>query len=55
MALKTKLVPQPLYRRQLAARLRELREASGLTLDLVRADKAQQNPWWRKYSTGRTA
>ncbi|MDT6986275.1 helix-turn-helix domain-containing protein [Streptomyces lusitanus] len=99
MALKRKLVPQSVYRRQLAARLRELREASGLTLtevseqievnqgslsrietgergttpvlvralldcyavtdtelrddilDLVRADKEQQKPWWRKYST----
>ncbi|MGC2998190.1 helix-turn-helix domain-containing protein [Streptomyces sp. G35A] len=99
MALKRKLVPQSVYRRQLATRLRELREASGLTLtevseqievnqgslsrietgergttpvlvralldcyavtdtelrddilDLVRADKEQQKPWWRKYST----
>jgi len=99
MALKRKLVPQSVYRRQLAARLRELREAAGLTLievaeqievnqsslsrietgergttpvlvralldcyavtddrvrddvlDLVRADKEQQKPWWRKYST----
>ncbi|WP_217140696.1 helix-turn-helix transcriptional regulator [Streptomyces sp. AC627_RSS907] len=98
MALKRKLVPQSVYRRQLATRLRELREASGLTLtevskqievnqgslsrietgergttpvlvralldcyavtdtelrddilDLVRADKEQQKPWWRKYS-----
>ncbi|GAA2575266.1 MULTISPECIES: helix-turn-helix domain-containing protein [Streptomyces] len=98
MALKRKLAPQSVYRRQLAARLRELREASGLTLtevseqievnqgslsrietgergttpvlvralldcyavtdselrddilDLVRADKEQQKPWWRKYS-----
>ncbi|MGJ3560556.1 helix-turn-helix domain-containing protein [Streptomyces sp. INA 01156] len=95
MALKRKLVPQSVYRRQLAARLRELREAAGLTLtevaeqievnqgslsrietgergttpvlvralldcyavtdtdvrddvlDLVRADKEQQKPWWR--------
>lgn len=99
MALKRKLVPQSVYRRQLATRLRELREASGLTLtevseqievnqgslsrietgergttpvmvralldcyavtdtelrddilDLVRADKEQQKPWWRKYLT----
>ncbi|MEV6408403.1 MULTISPECIES: helix-turn-helix domain-containing protein [Streptomyces] len=99
MALKRKLVPQSLCRRQLAARLRELREASGLTLsevaeqievnqgslsrietgergttpvlvralldcyaitddhvrndvlDLVRADREQQKPWWRKYAT----
>ncbi|MFF8638996.1 helix-turn-helix domain-containing protein [Streptomyces pilosus] len=99
MALKRKLVPQSVYRRQLAARLRQLREAAGLTLtevaeqievnqgslsrietgergttpvlvralldcytvtddrvrndvlDLVRADKEQQKPWWRKYST----
>ncbi|MFE5599846.1 helix-turn-helix domain-containing protein [Streptomyces coelicoflavus] len=99
MALKRKLVPQSVHRRQLATRLRELREASGLTLtevseqievnqgslsrietgergttpvlvralldcyavtdtelrddilDLVRADKEQQKPWWRKYST----
>jgi transcriptional regulator with XRE-family HTH domain len=98
MALKRKLVPQSVCRRQLATRLRELREASGLTLtevserievnqgslsrietgergttpvlvraldcyavtdtelrddilDLVRADKEQQKPWWRKYST----
>ncbi|MFJ6982591.1 MULTISPECIES: helix-turn-helix domain-containing protein [unclassified Streptomyces] len=99
MALKGKLVPQSVYRRQLAARLRELRETSGLTLtevserievnqgslsrietgergttpllvralldcygvtdtdgrddilDLVRADKEQRKPWWRKYST----
>ncbi|KAF3470114.1 helix-turn-helix transcriptional regulator [Streptomyces sp. Tu 3180] len=99
MALKRKLAPQSVYRRQLAARLRELREAAGLTLievaeqievnqgslsrietgergttpvlvralldcyavtddrvrddilDLVRADKEQQKPWWRKYST----
>jgi transcriptional regulator with XRE-family HTH domain len=99
MALKRKLVPQSVYRRQVATRLRELREASGLTLtevseqievnqgslsrietgergttpvlvralldcyavtdtelrddilDLVRADKEQQKPWWRKYST----
>src|SRR5690606_35955270 len=35
MALKRKLVPQSVYRRQLATRLRELREASGLTLTEV--------------------
>ncbi|MFI6662969.1 helix-turn-helix domain-containing protein [Streptomyces sp. NPDC050523] len=99
MALKRSLVPQSVYRRQLAARLKELRGATGLTLtevatqlelnqsslsriengergttliltralldlygvtdedqradvlDLVRADKEQQKPWWRKYST----
>ncbi|WP_128375291.1 helix-turn-helix domain-containing protein [Streptomyces cavernae] len=99
MALKRSLVPQSVYRRQLAARLKELRDATGLTLtevadqlevnqgslsriengergttpvlvralldlygvkdedrradvlDLVRADKEQQKPWWRKYST----
>lgn len=99
MALKRTLVPQSLYRRQLAAQLRELRESANLTLaevadrievnqgslsrietgergttpvlvralldcygvhddarrddilDLVRADKEQQKPWWRKYST----
>ncbi|MFJ2342379.1 helix-turn-helix domain-containing protein [Streptomyces antimycoticus] len=99
MALKRSLVPQSVYRRQLASRLKELREASGLTLaevaerievnqgslsriengdrgttpllvkalmdcygiddpavradvlDLVRADKEQRKPWWRKYST----
>ncbi|MGW3421332.1 helix-turn-helix domain-containing protein [Streptomyces phaeochromogenes] len=103
MALKRSLVPQSVYRRQLAARLRELRDAAGLTLtevaeqieinqgslsrietgergttpvlvralldcygvedpaqradvlDLVRADKEQQKPWWRKYSTVLTA
>jgi len=103
MALKRSLVPQSVYRRQLASRLRELREATGLTLtevadqievnqgslsriengergttpvlaralldcygvdepavrddvlDLVRADKEQQKPWWRKYSTVLTA
>ncbi|MER6386746.1 Scr1 family TA system antitoxin-like transcriptional regulator [Streptomyces sp. NPDC001127] len=99
MALKKSLVPQSVYRRQLAACLKELRDATGLTLtavadqlevnqgslsriengergttavlvrapldlygvededrrsdvlDLVRADKEQQKPWWRKYST----
>ncbi|MEU8975910.1 helix-turn-helix transcriptional regulator [Streptomyces monashensis] len=99
MALKRSLVPQSVYRRQLAARLKGLRNAAGLTLtevadqlevnqgslsriengergttpvliralldlygvedeerrgdllDLVRADKEQQKPWWRKYST----
>ncbi|KIF76102.1 transcriptional regulator [Streptomyces sp. 150FB] len=99
MALKRTLVPQSVYRRQLAAHLRELRETAGFTLsevaeqievnqgslsrietgergttpvlvralldcytvtdtalrddilDLVRADKEQQKPWWRKYST----
>ncbi|MFD3926520.1 helix-turn-helix domain-containing protein [Streptomyces sp. NPDC058614] len=103
MALKRSLVPQSVYRRQLAARLKELRDAAGLTLtevaerievnqsslsrietgdrgtspvlvralldcygvedpaqradvlDLVRADKEQQKPWWRKYSTVLTA
>ncbi|MGP3949611.1 helix-turn-helix domain-containing protein [Streptomyces sp. 7N604] len=103
MALKRSLVPQSVYRRQLAARLKVLRETSGLTLtevaeqlevnqgslsriengergttpvlvralldcygiddaadrddvlDLVRADKEQQKPWWRKYSTVLTA
>lgn len=98
MALKKSLVPQSVYRRQLAARLRELREQAGLSLaeagtsveinpaslsriengergttpllvkallecyevhdpairddllDLVRADRAQGKPWWRKYS-----
>ncbi|WP_328500867.1 helix-turn-helix domain-containing protein [Streptomyces sp. NBC_00457] len=103
MALKRSLVPQSVYRRQLAARLRELRDTAGLTLtevaeqieinqgslsrietgergttpvlvralldcygvddpaqradvlDLVRADKEQQKPWWRKYSTVLTA
>lgn len=103
MALKRTLVPQSLYRRQLAAQLRELRESAYLTLaevadrievnqgslsrietgergttpvlvralldcygvhddarrddilDLVRADKEQQKPWWRKYSTVLTA
>ncbi|WP_156721982.1 helix-turn-helix domain-containing protein [Streptomyces apocyni] len=103
MALKRSLVPQSVYRRQLAARLKELRDVAGLTLtevaerievnqgslsrietgargtspvlvralldcygvegsaeradvlDLVRADKEQQKPWWRKYSTVLTA
>ncbi|MFC9670013.1 helix-turn-helix domain-containing protein [Streptomyces sp. NPDC056949] len=103
MALKRTVVPQSVYRRQLAARLRELREEACLTLaevadrievnqgslsrietgergttpvlvralldcygihdgpqrddvlDLVRADKEQQKPWWRKYSTVLTA
>ncbi|WP_369391139.1 helix-turn-helix transcriptional regulator [Streptomyces sp. CG1] len=103
MALKRSLVPQSVYRRQLAGRLRELREATGMTLvevaekievnqgslsriengergttpvlvralldcygveepaerddvlDLVRADREQQKPWWRKYSTVLTA
>ncbi|MBT2397209.1 helix-turn-helix transcriptional regulator [Streptomyces sp. ISL-100] len=103
MALKRSMVPQSVYRRQLAARLKELRDVSGLTLtevaeqievnqgslsrietgdrgtspvlvralldcygvedpaqradvlDLVRADKEQQKPWWRKYSTVLTA
>jgi transcriptional regulator with XRE-family HTH domain len=103
MALKRSLVPQSVYRRQLAARLGELREATGMTLvevaekievnqgslsriengergtspvlvralldcygvedsaerddvlDLVRADREQQKPWWRKYSTVLTA
>lgn len=103
MALKRTLVPRSLYRRQLAAQLRELRESANLTLaevadrievnqgslsrietgergttpvlvralldcygvhddarrddilDLVRADKEQQKPWWRKYSTVLTA
>ncbi|MDT0547698.1 helix-turn-helix domain-containing protein [Streptomyces lonegramiae] len=103
MTLKRSLVPQSVYRRQLAARLKELREAAGHTLsevaqqievnqgslsriengergttpvlvralldcygvqdpalrddvlDLVRADKEQQKPWWRKYSTVLTA
>ncbi|MEV3853711.1 helix-turn-helix transcriptional regulator [Streptomyces sp. NPDC050095] len=99
MALKRSRVPQSVYRRQLAARLRELRESAHLTLfevaekievgqsflsrlengqrgtspvlaralmdcygvqdaalrddvlDLVRADREQRKPWWRKYST----
>lgn len=99
MALKRSLVPQSVYRRQLAAQLKELRDTTELTLtevaerlevnqgslsriengergttpvlvralldvygvedeaqrsdvlDLVRADKEQQKPWWRKYST----
>jgi transcriptional regulator with XRE-family HTH domain len=103
MALKRSLVPQSVYRRQLAARLKELRDGTGFTLtevaerleinqgslsriengergtspvrvralldlygvdddtqrsdvlDLVRADKEQQKPWWRKYSTVLTA
>ncbi|KUN29255.1 transcriptional regulator [Streptomyces antibioticus] len=103
MAFKRSLVPQSVYRRQLAARLKELRDGTGLTLtevterleinqgslsriengergttpilvralldlygvtdealradvlDLVRADKEQQKPWWRKYSTVLTA
>ncbi|RZB19306.1 XRE family transcriptional regulator [Streptomyces sp. F001] len=103
MAVKRSLVPQSVYRRQLATRLKELRDATGLTLtevaeqlevnqgslsriengergttpvlvralldlydvedealradvlDLVRADKEQQKPWWRKYSTVLTA
>ncbi|MDX3854210.1 helix-turn-helix transcriptional regulator [Streptomyces sp. AK02-01A] len=103
MALKRTLVPQSVYRRQLAARLRELRGAAGFTLaevaerievnqgtlsrvetgergttpllvralldcytitdtalrddilDLVRADKEQRKPWWRKYSAVLTA
>lgn len=103
MALKRSLVPQSVYRRQLAAQLKDFRYAIGLTLtevaeqleinpaslsrienaergtstvlvralldlygvkdearradvlDLVRADKEQQKPWWRKYSTVLTA
>jgi transcriptional regulator with XRE-family HTH domain len=103
MAMKRSLVPQSVYRRQLAARLKELRDGADLTLaevaeqievnqgslsriengergtspvlaralldlygvddapqradvlDLVRADKEQQKPWWRKYSTVLTA
>ncbi|MFI5812635.1 helix-turn-helix transcriptional regulator [Streptomyces sp. NPDC051643] len=103
MALKRNLVPQSVYRRQLAVRLRVLRETTGMTLvevaekvevnqgslsriengergtspilvralldcygvedsaerddvlDLVRADREQQKPWWRKYSTVLTA
>lgn len=103
MAIKQSLVPRSVYRRQLAARMKELREATGLTLaevaeqlevnasslsriengergispvlaralldcygvedtarrddvlDLMRADKEQQKPWWRKYSTVLTA
>ncbi|MGW7365594.1 helix-turn-helix domain-containing protein [Streptomyces sp. NPDC054841] len=103
MALKRSLVPQSVYRRQLAAQLKDFRDATGLTLtevaeqleinpaslsrienaergtstvlvralldlygvkdearradtlDLVRADKEQQKPWWRKYSTVLTA
>ncbi|MEW1724222.1 helix-turn-helix transcriptional regulator [Streptomyces sp. NPDC093109] len=99
MAWKKNLTPQSVYRRQLAIRLKELRERAGLSLadvgtrveinqgslsrvengergttpllvnallncygvedpairedilDLVRADRAQSKPWWRKYST----
>ncbi|MFJ2111857.1 helix-turn-helix domain-containing protein [Streptomyces sp. NPDC087850] len=98
MAWKKNLTPQSVYRRQLAIRLKELRERVGLSLadvgtrveinqgslsrvengergttpllvnallncygvedpairedilDLVRADRAQSKPWWRKYS-----
>ncbi len=98
MASKRNPTPRSVYRRQLSARLKELREGKGLTmaevaaaievnqgslsriesgdrgttpvlvkamldcygvtdplvrediLDLVRADQAQQQQWWRKYS-----
>ncbi|MBB1254688.1 helix-turn-helix domain-containing protein [Streptomyces sp. OF3] len=98
MAWKRKPVPKSIYRRQLAARLKELQDESGKTLaevgaiievnqgslsrimngdrgtspvlvkalldcygvtdpavredilDLVRADQAQRQKWWRKYS-----
>jgi transcriptional regulator with XRE-family HTH domain len=98
MASKRNLAPKSVYRRQLAAQLKELRDASGKTmaevakvieinqsslsriesgdrgtspvlvkamldcygvtdpavrediLDLVRADQAQRQKWWRKYS-----